>query len=70
MGVYEGRGQLTKSMKQLLLHWHEARSNWDDANTHAFEEKHMVPLEQDLRNAVAAMDHIAMYLQQLRRDCE
>jgi hypothetical protein len=70
MGVYEGRGQLSKSMKLLVLHWQEAKSNWDDANTRVFSEKYMVPLEQDLRNAVAAMDHMAMFLQQVRRDCE
>jgi len=70
MGVYEGRGQLTKSMKLLMLQWSEARGSWDDSVSHAFEEKFLSPLEQDLRNALGAMDHMGVVLQQVRHDCE
>ena len=28
MGVYEGRGQLSKSIKELLLRWNETRMSW------------------------------------------
>ena len=30
MGVYEGRGQVGKAMKDLMLQWNEAHRNWDD----------------------------------------
>jgi hypothetical protein len=70
MGLYEGRGQLTKGMKDLLLHWNETKGTWEDSNTRSFEEKHLVPLEMDLRSALSAMDHMATLLQQIRRDCE
>jgi len=70
MGVYESRGQLTKAMRQLLMQWHETHSGWDDAVSKSFEQKYLAPLEQDLKTALGAMDHMAVLLGQIRRDCE
>lgn len=69
MGLYEGRGQLAKSMKQLLVQWTELRSSWDDPQARLIESEHLHPLELDLRTALAAMDHMAGLLQQIKRDC-
>ncbi len=70
MGVYEGRGQLSRAMKDLMARWYETRASWSDVVSKNFEDRHVLPLEMDLRNAVAAMDHMAILLQQARRDCE
>jgi hypothetical protein len=70
MGVYEGRGQLSKAMKQLQMRWQEAQSSWNDAASVQFEKKFLEPLEADLRTAVTAMDHMAAVLVQARRDCQ
>jgi hypothetical protein len=70
MGMYEGRGQLGKAMKELLQRWSATKGEWDDHTTHHFEQKFMHPLELDLRRAVSAMDHAAQFLQQLHRDCD
>ena len=70
MGVHEGRGQLGRALKELMLRWMETKSSWDDAVTRDFEEKHLAPLEADLKTATAAMDHVAVLIQQIRRDCE
>jgi len=70
MGVFEGRGTLSKALKQLLLRWQEARTSWNDAASVHFEKKFLDPLEADLRQAVSAMDHMAAVLAQARRDCE
>lgn len=70
MGVFEGRGQLTKCAKELAQRWVETRAGWDDSVSRAFERDHLGPLEQTMRNALGAMDHIAMVLAQARRDCE
>ena len=70
MGVYEGRGQLSKSLKELTHAWLECRGVWKDANAERFEKKHVIPLEQDLRSAVGAMDVMAQLLGQIKRDCE
>ena len=70
MGVYEGRGQLGKSMKELMNAWMETRSSWKDANAERFEKKHLVPLEMDLRQAVSAMDVMSQLISAIKRDCE
>ncbi|HYJ47364.1 MAG TPA: hypothetical protein VEV81_12195 [Pyrinomonadaceae bacterium] len=70
MGVYEGRGQLGKSMKELMNAWLETRSSWKDANAERFEKKHLVPIEMDLRQAVSAMDVMSQLISAIKRDCE
>jgi hypothetical protein len=69
MGVYEGRGQVAKSMKELLGHWQETRRSWNDAMSEQIEKDCLVPLEMDVRSAVGAMEHIAQILQQIKSDC-
>ena len=69
MGVYEARGMLEKSMKELALKWAETRHAWDDPMSRAFEEKYLANLQIDMRNAVGAMDHMAGLLQQAYHDC-
>lgn len=70
MGVYEGRGQLSKSLKELMNLWLETKAAWKDANSDRFEKKHLLPLEMDLRNAVSAMDVMSQLLSAIKRDCE
>jgi hypothetical protein len=66
MGLYEGRGNLNKSTKQLLLAWNETKLSWDDRRTHEFEEKYIVPLQAEVRTAVGAMDQLAGLIQRIR----
>lgn len=70
MGVYEGRGQLSKALKNLNLKWVEVHSSWDDEASKHFEEKFIFQIEMDLKNAVSAMDHMAVVLSNVRRDCQ
>ncbi len=70
MGVHEGRGMLNKAMKELMSRWNEATASWDDVKSKEFEEKHLTPLAMDLKMAMSAMDHMAVLLQQVSRDCE
>ena len=69
MGVYEGRGQLSKATKDLMLHWQETHRSWDDAQARRFEENVLVPLQLDVRQAESAMDHMAVLLHQAKHDC-
>ena len=70
MGVYESRGQLAKLMKELGDKWADTRMDWDDVVSQNFEKKFLVPLEADFRNAAGAMDHMGLFLSQVRRDCQ
>ena len=70
MGVHEGRGQLHNALKELMLRWYETRASWQDVMAEKFEKEQLVPMEADMKTAVAAMDHMANVLHQVRRDCE
>jgi hypothetical protein len=70
MGVYETRGQLAKLTKELTDKWANTKVDWDDVVSQNFEKKFLVPLEADLRNSMAAMDHMAQFLNQVKRDCQ
>ena len=70
MGIYEGRGLLSKSMKQLQAHWVDSQLYWKDAAAAHFEKKYIEPLMSDFKSAMSAMDHVAATLVQVRRDCE
>jgi hypothetical protein len=70
MGVYEARGTLAKAMKELHNRVADVKVGWDDPVAHALENDFLVPLEIDLRNAIAAMDHAGAVLQQAKSDCD
>jgi CII-binding regulator of phage lambda lysogenization HflD len=70
MGVYEGRGQLAKGLKELMSAWMECKSSWRDQNAERFEKKHIIPLEMDMRAATSAMDQMSQLLAAIKRDCE
>ena len=70
MGVYEGRGQLGKALNHLQVSWEEVKFGWNDAASARFEKKILEPLATDLHAAANAMEHIAMVLTQVRRDCQ
>jgi hypothetical protein len=70
MGLHEARGMLAKAMKDLGNRWRETKMNWDDAQSEAFEKTYLDTLEADMRVAMNAMDHLAVVLSQIERDCE
>jgi predicted secreted Zn-dependent protease len=69
MGVFEGRGVLAKATKDLFQRWQEVKLYWDDANAKAFEERFLRLLEQDIRNAATAMDHVAGVINRAKTEC-
>jgi hypothetical protein len=70
MGMHEGRARLGKSVKELMMHWAETRSHWDDSTSKAFENRFLVPIDMDSRKAITAMDGMAQVLQKIKHDCE
>jgi hypothetical protein len=70
MGLYEGRAQLGKLMKDLASRWRETRMNWDDEQARRFEERFINTIEQDLRQAVQTMDEMAVLMNQIRNECQ
>jgi hypothetical protein len=70
MGVHEGQGQLSRATKDLIRHWRELKSVWTDANADRLEESLIAPIDAEVRNASAAMAHMAMLLNTAKRDCQ
>jgi hypothetical protein len=69
MGMTEGRASLRKAVKELMMHWSEAKSQWNDSNAHSFEERFIVQFAQDAKQAVSGMDAMAQVLQKIKQDC-
>ena len=69
MGLYEAKGQLDRAMNDLTFRWSQVRSAWHDQVAVDFEEKHLVPLQAQLRNATAAMAIAASLVSRVRQEC-
>lgn len=70
MGVYEGRGQLDKAMKELLGRWLETTTHWGDARSRQFEERFLRSFEMDVKQAAGAMEHMVIILSRAHSDCD
>ena len=70
MSLVESRGQLTKVFRDLMNRWMMVRSDWNDPRAQYFEEQYLLPLEIEVRKAVAAMDHMNIVLNKITQDCE
>jgi hypothetical protein len=69
MGVQDSGAMLSRAIKDLNVRWMETRASWDDAVAAEFEESNLMPLQMDVKSALAAIDHAGKLLQQIRRDC-
>jgi hypothetical protein len=69
MGLHEGRGQLARAIKDLMLRWGETKFAWRDAVSKEFEEEVLAPLEREVRAATSAMSQAAQVVSQIRQDC-
>jgi hypothetical protein len=70
MGLFEGRGNLSKGMQKVRMKWSGTRMGWDDKVADRFEERWLRPTEAELRTALAAMDHVTALISTIRRECE
>ena len=69
MGMTEGRASLRKSVKELVMHWAETKSKWNDISSHRFEERFINQFTQDAKQAVSGMDAMAQILQRIKQEC-
>jgi hypothetical protein len=70
MGMHEGRAALRKSVKELMMRWNDTKAKWSDGNSRNFENKYLVPLDQDAKTAISAMDTMSALLGKIKTDCE
>jgi len=69
MSVSDGRLKLKKAGESLTASWLDVRQTWRDEVSFKFEEAYLTPLFIRLKNAEKAMDHMAMTIAQVQRDC-
>lgn len=69
MSVDAGKAKLIKGLKDLRARWELTRASWNDAVSLEFERTYLEPLEQEIRQALAAMDHLGEVLVRVRQDC-
>lgn len=69
MSLSTGSGKLNRSVKDLRLRWEEAKAHWSDPVSQAFEENHCIPLEEQMRATLRAMDRLARIIDQARLEC-
>jgi len=70
MGLLEARGNMNKSLKDLMLKWQLTRGDWADDVSERFQEQYIEPIEAAVRMAVSAMDQSAQMISRVDRDCK
>lgn len=70
MAVQDAMGTIARALKELQIRWGEVRSQWKDEVGDQFEEKYLRDWERDIRTVSGQVDSMAVYLGQVRRDCE
>ena len=68
MGLFEAKGQLDRSTKDLVLRWSLVRAQWRDNVAAEFEAKQLVPIQQHAKNATGAMTMAASLIARIRAD--
>ena len=69
MKLSAGTDKLRLAMKNLTVQWEETRANWRDAVRADYEEKHLIPLQEETRALLTAAGLLAQTLEQAQRDC-
>ncbi|MEM1026794.1 MAG: hypothetical protein AAGJ38_01790 [Planctomycetota bacterium] len=70
MSLAMASGQLSDARKTLLARWECMRRTWNDDVSQRFEDRFIVQLDRDLRDAAQAMATMDGRLRQIRRECE
>jgi hypothetical protein len=68
MGLFEGKGQLDRATKDLTLRWSVCRTAWRDSVAADFEEKVLLPLQQNVKNATSAMSTAAGLISRIKAE--
>jgi hypothetical protein len=62
-------GRLQHALKHLREQWDIAQETWDDPVSRDFERIHIIPLEQNVKNAIIGMEQISEVIGKVRAQC-
>jgi hypothetical protein len=63
-------GRLHHAIKHLREQWDIAQETWDDPVSREFEKTHIIPLEQNCKNAITGMEKLSEVLGKIRSQCK
>ena len=69
MSVTSAAIDLSNALKTIRLAWEETQQSWNDAVSRDFEENQWVPLDNQTRAVIQALDRLAPILARAVRDC-
>lgn len=69
MSLTTGRIQLHAAMKNAHERWEEVRHAWHDKVSAEFEETCLLPLEQQVKSTLRAIDRLSAVLAQMHEEC-
>jgi hypothetical protein len=64
------RSQLYDAQKSARLRWDGTQEVWDDAVRAEFDETVWRPLDQQVSDALRAVDQLTVMFTQIRHECE
>src|SRR5262249_48333262 len=70
MSLIDSKIALSKATKELFLRWEEVKTVWTDAQAREFEKHYLFEIEQQVRSAMGALDHMSQVLIAVEHDCE
>jgi hypothetical protein len=70
MSLMESKGTISKAAKELFARWEDVKTAWSDTQSNQFEKNYLVPLEQDVRSAMSALEQMEQALLKMHHDCE
>ncbi len=69
MSLNSGRARLQQAWKDLETRWEKALREWDDPVSRDFHEKHIKPIEPQIRTTVAAMENMLELCNRAQHEC-
>jgi hypothetical protein len=70
MSLMDSKGTLSRAAKDLFARWQEVKGVWDDVQSAEFEKTYIALIDQDVRSALGALDHMNQVLTKIESDCE
>ncbi len=70
MSLSTAQVRLNNAMRDLLARWETTQMSWRDEVSTQFDEKHLKPLNAQVRSATDAIGQMAAFVASARRDCE
>ena len=70
MSVRSSGNQLVALTRELMRHWEQTKSHWQDTQGRSFEADYLEPLQVQVTATVAALEKLDGLITKIENDCE